>query len=83
MNRYAQVLTASALAGRRAIFNDTSVARLGTIRLIGITTVGQVQLLARDTVRSGRVEVDGLDIMAATLGHVPNNLNSGHYATAR
>ncbi len=70
MNRYAQVLTASALAyTARAIFNDTSVARLGTIRLIGITTVGQVQLLARDTVRSGHVEVDGLDIMAATLRH--------------
>jgi hypothetical protein len=52
---------------RRAIFNDTSVARLGTIRLIRITTVGQVQLPARDTVRSGHAEVDGLDIMAATL----------------
>jgi hypothetical protein len=38
---------------------------MGTIRLIRITTVGQVQLLARDTVRSGHVEVDGLDIMAA------------------
>jgi len=56
-------------AGRRAIFSDTTVVRLGTIRLIRITTVGQVQLLARDTVRSGHVEVDRLDIMAATLGH--------------
>ena len=55
-------LRLEASAGRRAIFNDTSVARLGTIRLIGITTVGQVQLLARDTVRSGHVEVGGLDI---------------------
>ena len=54
---------------RRAIFIDTGVARLGTIRLIRITTVGQVQLLARDTVRSGHVEVDELDIVAATLGH--------------
>jgi hypothetical protein len=62
-------LRLEASAGRRAIFNDTSVARLGTIRLIGITTIGQVQLLARDAVRSGHVEVDGLDIMAATLGH--------------
>src|SRR5258708_12845021 len=62
-------LRLEASAGRRAIFRDTSVARLGTIRLIGITTVGQVQLLARDTVRSGHVEVDGLDITSATLGH--------------
>ena len=62
-------LRLEASAGRRAIFSDTSVARLGTIRLIGITTLGRVQLLARDTVRSGHVEVDGLDIMAATLGH--------------
>jgi hypothetical protein len=56
-------------AGRRAIFSDTTVVRLGTIRLIRITTVGQVQLLARDTVRSGHVEVDRLDITSATLGH--------------
>ena len=62
-------LRLEASAGRRAIFNDTSVARLGTIRLIGITTVGQVQLLARDTGRSGHVEVDRLDITSATLGH--------------
>jgi hypothetical protein len=32
-------------------------------------TTPLVQLLAPDTVRSGHVEVDGLDIMAATLGH--------------
>jgi hypothetical protein len=63
-------LRLEASAGRRAIFNDTSVARLGTIRLIRVTTVGQVQLLARDTLRSGHVEVDGLDITAAaTLEH--------------
>ena len=54
-----------ASADRRAIFNDTGVESLGRIRLIRITTVGQVLLLARDTVRSGHVEVDGLDIVAA------------------
>ena len=57
-------LRLEASADKRAIFNDTSVESLGRIRLIGITTVGQVQLLARDMVRSGHVEVDGLDIMA-------------------
>ncbi|HEY3658030.1 MAG TPA: hypothetical protein VGL34_23895 [Steroidobacteraceae bacterium] len=68
-NNEVRNLRLKASAGRLAIFNDTTVVPMGTIRLIGITTVGQVQLLARDTVRSGHVEVDGLDIMAATLGH--------------
>ena len=50
---------------QRAIFNDTTVATLGRIRLAGVTTTGQVQILARDAVRAGYVEVDGLDIVAA------------------
>src|SRR5258708_18354056 len=62
-------LRLEASAGRRAIFRDTSVARLGTIRLIRITTVGQVQLLARGTVRIGHLEVDGHDITSAKLAH--------------
>jgi hypothetical protein len=50
---------------RRAIFNDTSVAGLGRIELRGVTTRGRVQILARDQVRGGHVEVNGLDIVAA------------------
>ena len=50
---------------RRAIFNDTTVAGLGIIRLAAITTVGQVQLLARDAVLSGHVEVNGLHVEAS------------------
>ncbi len=50
---------------RRAIFNDTSVASLGHIGLRSVTTVGRVQILARDKVRAGHVDVDGLDIVAA------------------
>jgi hypothetical protein len=50
---------------KRAIFNDTTVATLGRITLHGVTVSGCVQLLARDTVRSGHVDVDGLDIKAA------------------
>src|SRR6266851_5711109 len=106
MNRYAQVLTASALAytaqasaaakwargttmssppqfiataeqlvaltkepRARHLVVCGNIANVPTIRLIRITTVGQVQLLARDTVRSGHVEVDRLDITSATLGH--------------
>lgn len=50
---------------RRAIFNDTGVASLGRIELRDVTTQGCVQILARDKVRSGHVEVGGLDIVAA------------------
>jgi len=50
---------------QRAIFNDTSVEGLGHLLLSGVTVYGQVQILARDKVRSGHVEVNGLDIIAA------------------
>lgn len=47
---------------KRAIFNDTT---LRTHRTARVTTAGCVQILARDTLRSGHVEVNGLDIIAA------------------
>jgi hypothetical protein len=50
---------------RRAIFNDVSVPALGRIALHGVTAKGRVQILARDRVRSGHVDVNGLDIIAA------------------
>ena len=50
---------------KRAIFNDTAVASLGRIELRGVTTTGCVRILARDKVRGGHVDVDGLDIVAA------------------
>jgi hypothetical protein len=50
---------------QRAIFNDTTLATLGRIELHSVTVSGCVQLLARDAVRSGHVDVDGLDIIAA------------------
>jgi hypothetical protein len=50
---------------KRAIFNDISVAGLGLIHLANLVTIGRVQLLARDNVRSGHVLVEGLDIVAA------------------
>lgn len=50
---------------RRAVFNDTAVAGLGRIELRQVTTTGRVQILARDKVRSGYVQVDRLDIIAA------------------
>lgn len=50
---------------RCAIFNDTAVASLGRTELRGVTTTGRVQILARDKVRGGHVDVNGLDIVAA------------------
>jgi hypothetical protein len=50
---------------QRAIFNDTSVAKLGRVQLRSVTTQGRVQILARDKVRGGHIEVNGLDIVAA------------------
>jgi hypothetical protein len=51
----------------RAIFNDTSVDDLGTVRLADISTVGQVQVLARDRVRGGHLEVDGVVVIGADI----------------
>jgi len=55
----------NASADKRAIFNDTSVASLGRIELRGVTTNGCVRILARDKVRAGHVDVNGLDIVTA------------------
>lgn len=55
----------NASVDKRAIFNDTSVESLGRIELRGVTTTGCVRILARDKVRAGHVDVNGLDIIAA------------------
>ena len=50
---------------RRALFNDTNVERLGRLVLRNLRITGVVQLLARDQVRSGHVEAENVDIVAA------------------
>ena len=50
---------------KRAIYNDTTADSLGHIELRGVTTTGRVQILVRDKVRGGHVDVNGLDIIAA------------------
>lgn len=50
---------------QRAIFNDTQVDTLGIMQLNNITAIGQVQILARDQVRAGHVEVNGLHVVHA------------------
>lgn len=49
----------------RAIHNDTSVATLGHVEIHEVVTTGRVQILAREQVRGGEVDVRGLDIVAA------------------
>jgi hypothetical protein len=50
---------------RRAIFNDATLPTLGRMALSGVSTIGRVQILARDQVKAGLLEVDGLDVVAA------------------
>ncbi len=50
---------------KRAIFNDANIDSLGHIVLASVSTIGQVQILARGKVRAGHVEVNGLDVIAA------------------
>jgi len=49
----------------RAIWNDRTVDDMGTIVIRSVRTIGSVQIIATDKVRSGRIEVDGLDIRSA------------------
>jgi hypothetical protein len=55
-------------ADKRAIFNDTSVDSLGRITLRGITTIGRVQILARDKVKAGHDNAAGGIVWATLFG---------------
>jgi hypothetical protein len=50
-----------------AILNDTGVANFGTLTLRNVRTTGQVLLLAAGSVRSGYVQVEGLQIDSADV----------------
>jgi hypothetical protein len=50
-----------------AIYADTTQKDWGTLTLRGVTTVGQVAIIALDAVRSGHVAIDGLRIRAADV----------------
>lgn len=49
----------------RAIWNDTTVADLGTMRLQDVVALGCVEILAAEAVRGGHVDVAGLHVEAA------------------
>ncbi|MFZ3334294.1 MAG: hypothetical protein WA197_26935 [Candidatus Acidiferrales bacterium] len=54
-----------ASSDKRAVWNDYSMPTLGRINLGSLNTFGRVELLAKDHVRGGHVEVDRLAILAA------------------
>ncbi len=49
----------------RAIYNDPGVTTLGRVEIRRVVATGRVQILARERVRGGHVDVRGLDIVAA------------------
>ncbi|MEV7974172.1 hypothetical protein [Cellulomonas sp. NPDC089187] len=50
-----------------AILNDTEVDDLGTFTLRGVTTRGQIVILAENRVRAGHVQVEDVHVIAADL----------------
>ncbi|WP_354570067.1 hypothetical protein [Glaciihabitans sp. UYNi722] len=50
-----------------AIYADTTQTDWGTLTLRGVTTVGQVAIIATDAVRSGHISIDGLTVRAADV----------------
>ncbi|WP_125610401.1 hypothetical protein [Specibacter cremeus] len=64
-NNTVQDVTVTTEPHEVAIYNDTTVADFGTLTLANVTTTGQVFLAADQNVRSGRVEADGVHVIAA------------------
>jgi hypothetical protein len=58
-------LTLVASPDRAAVWNEESVAGFGTLELDQVRTVGCVRIFARGHIKSGRVEVRGLDVLEA------------------
>lgn len=50
-----------------AIYNDTSIANAGTLRLVNVRTIGQIYLVAEDELDTVRVEVDGVHVQQADV----------------
>ncbi|GAB2533572.1 hypothetical protein [Brachybacterium huguangmaarense] len=50
-----------------AILNDTSVENLGTLTLRDVTTVGQIVILAEDSVRAGHVHAERVHVESADV----------------
>lgn len=64
-NNTVQDITIRTAAHELAIYNDAGVEDLGTLRLVNVSTHGQVYLCAQGSVRSGRIETDGVHVLEA------------------
>jgi hypothetical protein len=58
-------LKLSVSPNKRAVWNDYAVSDLGTLALTDLILIGQAQILVKDNIRAGHVEVNGLKILAA------------------
>ena len=52
---------------RRAIFNSSNVESFGTLSLKNVKTIGQIQLLATGSVRSGHVIAQNVEVIEADV----------------
>ncbi len=52
---------------RRALFNSSDVDSLGTLSLQNVKTIGQIQLLATGSVRSGHVIAQNVEVIEADI----------------
>ena len=52
---------------RRALFNSSNVESLGTLSLQNVKTIGQIQLLATGSIRSGHVIAQNVEVIEADL----------------
>jgi hypothetical protein len=52
---------------RRALFNSPDVESLGTLSLQNVKTIGQIQLLATGSVRSGHVIAQNVEVIEADI----------------
>jgi hypothetical protein len=58
-------LTLQTSLDKCAVFNDTGVSSLGRLVLRNLRTAGVIQLLARDSVVSGHIEAENVDVVSA------------------
>lgn len=58
-------VTVRTSAHELAIYNDPTVADVGTLRLTNVTSYGQVFLSAEGSIRAGRIEADGVHVAEA------------------
>lgn len=62
---------------RRAVFNDDRVASMGSVLLQDISTVGQVQFIARHALKTGRIQARNVHVRFADATAQPDRPGTG------